>query len=78
MKEAKGEFKEKTSADQKEHVGWSHIVQKHLDEPQVWTDETKMELFGKFKSQYLVSNYTAFDKRKRLGVGSVSGLLCQH
>lgn len=37
----KGEFKEKTSADQKEHVGWSHIVHKHLDEPQVWTDETK-------------------------------------
>lgn len=37
----KGEFKEKTSADQKEHVGWSHIVHKHLNEPQVWTGETK-------------------------------------
>lgn len=51
--------------DQKEHKGWSHIVQKHLDDPQdfVWTDETKMletfwkvqvSLFGVKLTQHLI------------------------
>ncbi len=50
--------KAKAIADQKEHKVSSHICQKYLDYPQdfwaniLWTDETKVELFGRCVSRY--------------------------
>ncbi len=54
-----GESRAKATADQKEHKGSSHICQKNLDYPQdfwaniLWTDETKVELFGRCVSRYI-------------------------
>lgn len=48
-----GEFKEKTTADSREHNGSSYMCQKHLDdfgETILWTDKTKAERLGSFES----------------------------
>ncbi len=62
--------KAKATADQKEYKGSSHICQKYLDYPQdlwaniLWTDETKVSLFGRFVSRYTWrKTNTAFHKK---------------
>lgn len=64
-----GEFKEETTAYQKEQKGSSHICQKDLDVPQdFWeiflrTDEIKAELLVRVKSHYIwCTTNTTFHK----------------
>ncbi|KAK3557302.1 hypothetical protein QTP70_026615 [Hemibagrus guttatus] len=75
--------KTKTAAEQKEHKGSSQFFRKHLDDPQdfwentLWTDETKIELFGRSVSHYVWrKSNTVFQKKNiiptvKYGGGSV-------
>lgn len=49
------ESKEKTTADQEEHKGWSHTVQQHVDDP-VWErlcGLMRQKLSDSFESCYI-------------------------
>ncbi len=64
------EFQGKSHADQKQQRLVSHVTKKYLDYPQdfwaniLWTDVTKVELFGRCVSQYIWrKTNTAFHKK---------------
>ncbi len=61
--------KTKTAAEQKEKKARLSFARKHLDDPQdfwentLWTDKTKVELFGRCVSHYIWrKSNTAFQK----------------
>lgn len=65
-----GEFKEKTTAAQKQHKCSSFICQKHLIDPQdfweitLWTDKVKVEHFGTFESHYICNKRTQHFRKR--------------
>uniref|UniRef100_A0A3P8QVJ8 Transposase Tc1-like domain-containing protein n=1 Tax=Astatotilapia calliptera TaxID=8154 RepID=A0A3P8QVJ8_ASTCA len=65
-----GEFKEKTTASQKQHKYSSFICQKHLIDPQdfweitLWTDKVKVERFGTFESHYICNKRTQHFRKR--------------